>query len=395
MILLLAAVAIVFATTIAFSPFILWQTYLTIWSRLLASNQVPLVSMARMAWDLLCVLLLSPLFSLGYLVDLVFCRGYLKQEVVSPVFIIGQPRSGTTFLHRSLSENRHFRSLSHLEWRFPFVWFWKLIDRIGLRTHLERIEYWPRNDIGRRAMKMHEHRLGSLEEHGMFLEERFLHHFFLFRRFPFPEIIDQISSYQALSKRDQERILLGIKTTVQKALYYQNASGIWLTKENESVELYELLSKVFPDARYVFIARRSKDFLESYADLSIASTEAKTGIDPRLIEGWDEANSNFRVVECQRMIEFYEAVRQTSPTLFVEYDAFIRDISGTVRLISESFEVPLSEEDEASLRSLDRLQQARNRGYSRATTNVAGIDFFDAFIKANSSNFEEAANLKK
>lgn len=346
-----------------------------------------------MAWDLMCVLLVSPFFFFAHLADLIFCRRYLKQEVVRPVFIVGQPRNGTTFLHRSLSENRNFRSLSHLEWRFPFVWFWRLIDRLNLRERIERVEYWPHNDIGRRAMKMHEHRLGSLEEHGMFLEERFLHHFFIFRRFPFPEIIDQISSYEALSKREQERILLGIKSTVQKALYYQNGRGIWLTKENESVELYKLLSKVFPDARYVFIARRSKDFLASYADLSIASTEAKTGIDPRSIEGWEEANSKFRVLECKRMIEFYEAVRQTSPTLFVEYDAFIRDISGTVRLISDSFEVDLSEEDEAALRSLDRRQQSRDRGYSRATTNGATIDFFDAFIEANSSKFEEATNL--
>ena len=41
----------------------------------------------------------------GFVFDEIFFRGYRKIEVKRPVFIMGVPRSGTTFLHRLLSKD--------------------------------------------------------------------------------------------------------------------------------------------------------------------------------------------------------------------------------------------------------------------------------------------------
>ena len=37
---------------------------------------------------------------IGFLIDNIFYRGYLKQEIVKPLFIIGNFRSGSTLLQR-------------------------------------------------------------------------------------------------------------------------------------------------------------------------------------------------------------------------------------------------------------------------------------------------------
>ncbi|MEX0595492.1 MAG: hypothetical protein WD512_03250, partial [Candidatus Paceibacterota bacterium] len=51
--------------------------------------------------------------SFGRLVDEVFFRGYKKVDLNAPVFIISNPRCGTTFLHRlfCLDEDRYTFSL--------------------------------------------------------------------------------------------------------------------------------------------------------------------------------------------------------------------------------------------------------------------------------------------
>ena len=42
---------------------------------------------------------------LGFLLDNIFFRGHRDQQVRSPVFIVGNPRSGTTFLHRLVAKD--------------------------------------------------------------------------------------------------------------------------------------------------------------------------------------------------------------------------------------------------------------------------------------------------
>ena len=49
---------------------------------------------------------------LGMLIDEIFFRGYKKIQVKNPVFVVGAPRSGTSFMQRILSKNKaEFTSL--------------------------------------------------------------------------------------------------------------------------------------------------------------------------------------------------------------------------------------------------------------------------------------------
>ena len=53
---------------------------------------------------------------LGFFLDDLLFRGYRKVRVKEPVFMVGMPRSGTTFLHRLLAkDNAHFSTFSYWE----------------------------------------------------------------------------------------------------------------------------------------------------------------------------------------------------------------------------------------------------------------------------------------
>ena len=59
--------------------------------------------------------LLSLMHLLGFLCDELFFRRYRQVVVKTPWFVAGIPRSGTTFLHRVLHEDRQFTSLTMWE----------------------------------------------------------------------------------------------------------------------------------------------------------------------------------------------------------------------------------------------------------------------------------------
>ena len=52
------------------------------------------------------------------IIDEIFFRGYKDIEVKKPLFIVGVPRSGTTFLHRMLSKDEQFTAIKSWEMIF-------------------------------------------------------------------------------------------------------------------------------------------------------------------------------------------------------------------------------------------------------------------------------------
>jgi len=77
---------------------------------------------ARRAAVVLAFLVLYPLLELviwaGLLLDDILFRGYRRQPVDAPVFIVGNFRSGTTFLHRLLSKDAE---------RFTTMQMWEVL----------------------------------------------------------------------------------------------------------------------------------------------------------------------------------------------------------------------------------------------------------------------------
>ncbi|KKL49552.1 hypothetical protein LCGC14_2314350, partial [marine sediment metagenome] len=264
------------------NPLSHWGSYWCVFRATCRDKQLPKRIKLRLLTYLLRDLVLSPVHCTLWLIDeLIFSRKLNKVSLKDPVFIISQPRSGSTFLHRLLADDKDvFFAVTYLEWRWPYICVWYLLDRLRLRNWINSWNYWSsKNTAGSLASKMHSHLYGDHEEYGIFLEEKFYHHYFVFRRFPFTSLLDTITHFDTLNNRDQKRLLDVFERVIRKVAHYRGEDRIWLTKENESVSFYCALLKIFPRATYLFLVRDYEDMLSSYITLSRESTLAKTGID--------------------------------------------------------------------------------------------------------------------
>jgi omega-hydroxy-beta-dihydromenaquinone-9 sulfotransferase len=377
----LLIVSITYLLLVVFCPFFLWRSFFVVAREVIRSRDVTLNQKRGMVWHLCKELIYAPFFTvLWHIDDILFFR-FARQNLAKPVFIMSQPRSGTTFLLRTLSlDTSTFFSLTHLGWRFPFIALWKILDIFGLRKLVERINYWPNTELGRLASKIHEHRLGSVEEHGIFFEERMYHHYFTFRRFPFIKVLQRVTNVETLSERERRKILRTFRKVVQKVAYYRGAGRVWLTKENESIDLYKLLHGEFNDAYFVAIVRPPDEFVSSYVTMSDICTKAKHGVDPHRIASWDKENIEFRKDECLKLIGFCKELEQHNAISYLTFELFTKEILRTVERIYAAIGVPLSSDYARLLADIQAKQDRRDSGYVNAPHSVEGFAFFDAFV---------------
>lgn len=377
------------------SPLANWKSYGRVFELVIKDHKYPLSATMRMLRYLIKDLLLSPVHCLLWILDeALYGRRISATEVANPVFIISQPRSGSTFLHRTLAEDDEtFFALTYLEWHWPYICVWRLLDLLHLRAWVNSWNYWPNNAAGRRADKMHPHKYGDHEEHGVFLEEHFYHHYFVFRRFPFHQLLNVTTNITTLPKDDRVRILAAFVRTVQKVAYYRGHGRVWLTKENESVDFYRQLIRKFKQPRVIFLVRDHQEMIASYITLSHESTMAKTGINfQRDRQRWHQENITFRRLECDRFFWLYRDMCSTvGHAALLDYNKLNKDLATIMlRLYYNTLRlhyVPTKQVD--YLRKLADDQEGRTRDYfvSRPSSfDLTGFRNFAELVEQSHAN---------
>ena len=116
-------VVVIYFLGFIFSPFPYWKTYRILWLQVLYSRDGSShnTTKYKQVMFLIKYALLCPLSTFLWHIDEILYPKY-QQQKIRPVFIIGQPRSGTTFLHRTLAnDDNNFVAVRHIEWRYPYI----------------------------------------------------------------------------------------------------------------------------------------------------------------------------------------------------------------------------------------------------------------------------------
>jgi hypothetical protein len=183
---------------------------------------------------------------LWYLDEILF-PGYGQGRHRS-VFIIGQPRSGSTFLHRTLAVDEYtFFAIRHIEWRYPYITVQKLFRWLHLDDWLKNRNYWPDTETGRKASRMHKAPLYDWQEDGVFFDECFLHHFFVWLRMPFPALIGYLADFTQLPEHAQHRMMKTYQKVVKKVLYLRGQTKVHLSKEVTGPRKLQRLLEYYPN----------------------------------------------------------------------------------------------------------------------------------------------------
>jgi hypothetical protein len=212
---------------------------------------------------------------LGFLLDEIFFRKYREVEVRGPVFIVGNARSGTTFLQRLLSKDEeNFTSMKLWEIVFaPSITqkkFWMVLGRLDrglggpLAKQILRLENRWFASYGR----MHKTSLFEHEE-----DEFILFHIFssvwLVFVFPFEDDLRPFMRFDdELTRECRVRIMAFYKRCVQCHLFVFGRGRRFLSKNPAFSPKVESIGETFPDAKVVCMIRTPFKVLPSMFNMA-------------------------------------------------------------------------------------------------------------------------------
>lgn len=284
------------------------------------------------------VLVRSPIEFVLWWFDEIFFPGHASCPVEEPVFILGQPRSGTTkLLDVMVSESDRFCALTMAEIRFPFLCLHyaidffsnldsnylggaltKLIHQYGLNSPM------PGGNPEREAMRRINWSLYD-EDDAMFMYYGFCH-FMLGGFFPDPDLVHRLYQFDMLPERSRTRLLQFHRKAVQKVLYRRGAGRTymakWVAGWNGQLEQAKI---EYPDAKFIVIVRDPKESLPSWMKLqsllSLGSSGNNLMTDPKVKQAVIDVNKKW----FQKEIEFCEETPNKSLHV-LRYKDFIKDI---------------------------------------------------------------------
>jgi hypothetical protein len=265
---------------------------------------------------------------LCFLLDEIFFPKYRQQEVHKPIFIIGNPRSGTTFLHRLMAKDSE-KFTSFTVWELVLApsiiqrkFFWALL-KIGkligspIRKLASSINTQLRNSKSNSA---HAIKINAAEE-----DEHILIHSWtsesLWAIYPFPdELLPYFFFDRDIPKPKQRKIMDFYKSMIQRHLYAHGGNKILLSKNPSHSAKLSALTKTFPDAHFIDLVRTPFEVLPSM--LEYMSNGWKVFCDP--LEPYPFKDEFFAVIKFYYLypIEFFKDKEDRCN--FIYYDFFVR-----------------------------------------------------------------------
>lgn len=305
---------------------------------------------------------------LTLLMDRLFFPAYRRVQVKSPIFILGHPRSGTTFLQRLLTHTRDFAAFEAWEMMFPSLTVRTLIAPLVHRLAKRGRGVVIEAEVG------HQVQLTQVDED----EALFLH-------LLDTEMITAISpigfvdrELERLLFHDQqpheERAVRFFKDLWKRQLFYTGRARL-ISKITPALRTKTLI-KVFPDARIIYLARSPLDVIPSFLSLYRNGIDRALGLD-RLLE----AHKRFFFERKYRVsVRYYTYMHQLierheipdDQLLEITYDEQIRDLRGTIQKIVDFTRIEMSPALQARI---DEMCTESPR-HQREHTNYALEEFY-------------------
>ena len=280
------------------------------------------------------------LVTLGRLIDLVLFRGFRRQPVHAPVFIIAPPRSGTTLVQNLMSlDSERFVFLKMYQTIFPAVCFQRLIDFLAAVDSAagrpaERLLGWFQRRWFGGWDDLHKMRLNQPEED----DALFLYAFAseaIYMLFPFIRPLWPAGFPDALPVEQRHRLMTYYRSCLQRHLYANGPTQTLLSKATQSCGTVDSLHEEFPDARFITIIRHPYRSLASHVSLFVPVWQKHS---PEIAKDGPVARDY-----AQLAIEWYKHLfafrNKIRPTQYycIDYRDLVRDPADTIMRLYAHF----------------------------------------------------------
>jgi len=307
-----------------------------------------------------------------FLDDLLFPR-YREQRLKNPVFVLGNYRSGTTFLHRLLAKDRRmFTSMEGWEifiapsiTQRKILSFWVSVDHLLGGHVLKWLDHLWQGNV---QSQVTFHKLGVREPEE---DEGLLAHIWsgIIPWNMFPIMENGSPNYAKfdtmVSEKEKQRVMNFYKRCLQRHVYAYGGKKIYLSKSPSFSASVDSIYKTFPDARIIYLVRNPLEVVPSALNMwafkwhvTCSPTEKYPYRDEVLdmMKYWYEHP--------------LERLRKASPNSYriIRFEELIEDPERIVRQIYQHFRLPLRPAYARKLRreTLRSRRSSRKSSYSLA-----------------------------
>ena len=243
--------------------------------------------------------------------DLLF-PGYRIVQVREPLFVVGLPRSGTTFLHRTLALDEDRFTTLRL-WQLllaPSVLQRKILGGLGavdraLGRPVGRLLAWTERRVLGFMDEIHPTSLAKPEEDYLFLLPAFAA-FILILAVPGHPRLWAVARLDTLDDDVRVSLVEFYRSCLQRHLYLVGTDRRILSKNPSFSSFVETLAQLFPDARFVACARDPREAVASQL------SSLKEGA---AFFGWDVADPAYRDRIVDALVYYGDHLAATLPGL--------------------------------------------------------------------------------
>jgi omega-hydroxy-beta-dihydromenaquinone-9 sulfotransferase len=294
--------------------------------------------------------------------DHVFFPRHRRQPIDRPIFIIGNPRSGTTFLHRLMLGAGDMAAFELWEMLFPAITARKLLGRIVPR--LDRL-----SPARYHASDVHDTSLRGIETDDVAwffrtLDGPFAWAYFLAWQDNWgSELSRREFGIDDVSPREEERFFKYYESCWRRNLALKRADRV-LAKTSMLTFRLDAVLRRYPDCRLVYVVRDPVEVIPSGMSLLASVLENAYDVWNRTSDEdqkrWVE---NLYQASCDMLTSFHDA--QTAGLIpernlcVVRYEDLIGDLEPTIDRILKFVEI----EPTAAFREEVREQAERQRAY--------------------------------
>jgi hypothetical protein len=244
----------------------------------------------------------------------------LSHSIVKPIFITGLPRSGTTFLHELMAEDKA-NSVVHC-WETVYPSTSRNFDRKRKAVDRQLAVF---GKVAPEVRTLHTLSAASPQEC-----TEITAHVFASLRF---DTTHHVPSYREWMDERGHRVPYGFHKRFLQHLQHRKGPGQWVLKCPDHVFALDDLCAVYPDARFIFIHRDPLEVLPSVARLTevlrrpFTRSVDRAAIGRQVAERWQLGVATL-VAASERLVD-------ADRVLHLKFDALVADPVGTVAGIYE------------------------------------------------------------
>ena len=327
---------------------------------------------------LMCALLTLLFLSINYFItsfflflDNLFFPAFRRIKVEKPVFIIGHPRSGTTFLHRLFTQSDEMAAFKSWHLFCP-----ALTQRFLMRPLFTFLIQKNRAEIIPEAVGTHM-TLDKAEEE----ELLFLHNFdtqFIVLALGFIDDSFRDLRFHDLQPRKRRiKSVKLLKSCFQRQIFYTGKTQIF-AQMHYSTHRIKTLLEVFPDARFIYIDRTPYDTLPSYFSLLFYAFHKYSKHKKFLTQDFNRY-IEYRYQASKELYQYFNDIWHNDKTvrdnvLIVPYDMLRNDLVAVYKNIVAFTGIETSKEIEDAVEKESKKQKQYKRKHSVKKLEEFGID---------------------